>query len=379
MTRILHVVDSLEIGGLERMATDLAVAQRERGHEVAVLSIVDTDGFRPQLERAGVPVFSGSKSGPLDRRTIATLRDLMRERGIEAVHTHGFVPNYYAAAALVSGRQRAGLVTTCHDMGSRLAGRQLRWLYRLSLLRTTWVAMVGAQVRDKLVDLGVVPSAKARVVRNGIPVERFQRTIERRHEARRRLELPLDALVIGTTGRQVDLKNHSLLLSAFAGLRKRMQAAGTTVSDRELRLVLIGAGPLSDDLKAEAGRLGIRDAVTFTGARQDIPELLPGLDVFALPSRTEGLSIALLEACATGLAIVATDVGGNPEIIRDGQTGLLVTSEDLDGLIDALQRFAESPEFAQALGDAAHDWVGRNASMQYMADEYQSLYADAGT
>lgn len=382
MTRILHVVDSLEIGGLERMASDLAIAQKEQGHEVVVLSIVDTDGFRPQLEAAGVPVVSGAKSGSLDRRTIAIIRDLLRAKRIEAVHTHGFVPNYYAAAALLAARSQAGLITTCHDMGSRLTGRQLRWLYRLSLLRTKRVAMVGDEVRDRLVGLGVVPASKAVVIRNGIPVERFAPSSARRSEARRRLGLPKDAYVIGTTGRQVDLKNQALLIDAFARLRTPVKA-GADPADRrdarteDLRLVLVGDGPLAEDLKSRAQQRGCADQTLFTGARQDIPEILPAFDVFVLPSRTEGLSIALLEACATALPIIATAVGGNPEIVRDGESGLLVDSDDLEGLQSALERCWTEPVLAAALGREALNWVCAHASMQRMVAHYQSLYDPA--
>ena len=116
----------------------------------------------------------------------------------------------------------------------------------------------------------------------------------------------------------------------------------------------------------------------FLGDRADVPALLPGMDIFALSSRTEGYSIALLEACATGLAVVATDVGGNGEIIRDRVTGLLVDQGNLAAFSDALGRLAESESLRAQYGKDARDWATANASLETMAARYERMYSDCG-
>ena len=165
--KLMHVVDSLEMGGLERVMTDLAIAQKEAGHTVTVFSINDTQGFLPVLEAAGVPVVIGHKKGSLDLKVLRAVRGLAA--GMDVIHSHNFVPNYYSAAAMLGMRKSPVLVSTCHDMGKRLTNRRLRWLYLWSLKRTSRVAMVGKQVHDRFVNDGTVPEARAMTVLNGIP------------------------------------------------------------------------------------------------------------------------------------------------------------------------------------------------------------------
>lgn len=365
---IIHVVDSLEIGGLERVVADLAVTQQSHGHRVSVFSICHTSGFREALEAAGIPVVVGGKRGALDLKVLRRLRRCVHLNNADVIHTHNFVPNYYAAAALLFSRQKHVLINTCHNMGSRLSNRRLRTLYRWSLRKTARVAMVGRQVHDSLVDNGTVAASRAITVYNGVPVDRFDAGPAQRSHARALLGISDDELLIGCVGRLVELKNHRLLLACMPALLPDHPG---------LKAAFIGEGPLESDLRAFAEKLGISRQVMFLGARKDVAELLPALDVFALPSRTEGLSIALLEACASGLAVVATAVGGNPEIVRDGVTGLLVGSDDAPALQSALDALLGDEARRQQLGRAAQAWVLENGSAEAMRRNYDQVYASA--
>ena len=365
---ILHVVDSLEFGGLERVVTDLAIAQKECGHKVIVFSISPTTGLLPELLAADIPVVLGGKSSSIDFGVLRKLRRTAVGLSVNIVHAHNFVPNYYAAVALIGVRSRPPLVGTCHDMGNRLSNRKLRWMYRLSLLRTARVAMVGQQVRDRYIASGLVKAESAEIVLNGIPVQRFNGSAERRQCARRVLGLSDDLLVIGCVGRLVQLKNQRLMIECMPALL-RLQP--------KLRLVIVGDGPLESVLRAQAFTLGVAAHVDFLGQRTDVADLLPAFDIFALPSLTEGLSIALLEACATGLAVVATNVGGNTEIIRDGQTGLLVPVDDHDALLSALHSLLTDPALRARLGSSASEWVGDHASIDALCSTYNRFYLRA--
>ena len=364
--RILHVVDSLEYGGLERVVADLATAQTARGHHVTVFSINRTGGFRTFLEDAGVPVVVGDKQGTLDRAVLRRIRTVARD--VQVVHSHNFVPNYYAALATLASPAPQVLVTTCHDMGMRLANRKLRWLYRLSLLKTSRVAMVGRQVHDRFVGGGMVDRDRAVTVLNGVDVGRFRRANERRAVARSILGISPHAPVIGCVGRLVALKNHHLMMSSLPMLASKYPG---------LKLVLAGDGPLAGELRSRAESLGVIESVMFLGARTDIQDLLPAFDIFALPSKTEGLSIALLEACASSLAVVATDVGGNPEIIQHDQTGLLVPVDDQAALVSALDELLADPVRRSRLGESASEWVQAHASLDALCDAYDKFYHDA--
>lgn len=365
---ILHVVDTLETGGLERVVSDLAIAQHARGQHSVVFSLLATDGFREVLEDAGVAVIVGNKQGTLDRNVLARLRQTLIDHSIDILHTHNFVPNYYAALASFALPRSPMLVNTCHNMGTRLGNRRLRWLYRASLLRTSRVALVGDQVRDHLVGSGIVPAPRAATVLNGIPVQRFDNSPPLRQAARATLGLADEDLVIGCVGRMVALKNHIQLIELMPSLMQRHP---------RVKLVLIGDGPLADELTARAATLGVTDRVVLAGAHSNIAGLLPAFDVFAQPSLTEGISIALLEASASGMAIVATEVGGNAEIIRNNETGCLVPAADDRALADTLDRLLADADLRQRLGDAASRWVREHASIEVMRDAYDAFYRDA--
>ena len=362
---ILHVVDSLEFGGLERVTTDLAKAQHARGHRVAVFSINTTTGLMPELLAAGIPVVVGGKSRSLDWNVLGQLRRTVAERQVEVLHSHNFVPNYHAALAVLGASNAPALVSTCHDMGDRLSNRRLRWLYRLSLLRTRRVAMVGQQVHDRYVSTGMVNAGAAETVLNGIPVQRFTGSPARRLAARQAMGIAADVPVIGTVGRLVSLKNQRLLIEVLPAL---------LASHPTLRLVLAGDGPLDSALRAQAVSLDVDGQVEFLGQRRDVADLLPGFDIFALPSLTEGLSIALLEACATGAAVVATAVGGNPEIVKTGQTGLLVPADDGPSLRDALAALLGDRALRERLGRNASEWVTAHASIDALCSTYDRFY-----
>jgi glycosyltransferase involved in cell wall biosynthesis len=144
-----------------------------------------------------------------------------------------------------------------------------------------------------------------------------------------------------------------------------------------LRLALVGNGPLEAELRAQAEAAGLGDRVVLTGQRRDVSDLTPGFDIFAMPSLTEGLSIALLEACATRLAIVATAVGGNPEIVREGETGLLVPPGEGGPLFAALDRLLSDVSLRERLGSAACDWVREHGSIETLHHAFQRFYAAA--
>jgi glycosyltransferase involved in cell wall biosynthesis len=368
LLNVLHVVDSLEFGGLERVVTDLAKAQHALGHSVAVFSISPTQGFAPELAKAGIPVTVGGKSRGFDLEVLGKLRRLVIDRKVRVVHAHNFVPNYYSATALLALRQKVTLVGTSHDMGTRLSNRKLRWMYRASLLRTARLAMVGQQVHERYVSAGWIDAARSETVLNGIPVQRFTNSDARRRAARAQLGLDASTPLIGCVGRLVPLKNQRLMIDVLPTLLR---------AHPSLKLAIVGDGELDGALRQQARSGGVAGQVLFLGQRADVADLLPAFDIFALPSRTEGLSIALLEACATGLAVVATAVGGNPEIVRHGETGLLVPVDDADALRDALMTLLDDASLRGRLADSANLWVKENASIEALCSTYDRFYRRA--
>jgi glycosyltransferase involved in cell wall biosynthesis len=175
--------------------------------------------------------------------------------------------------------------------------------------------------------------------------------------------------IVGTVGRLAAVKDQSTLIHAFA----RMVEARGALGDH-LRLAIIGAGPQRGDLERAVQRRGLGGRVWFAGDRNDIDAVLRGLDCFALSSVAEGISNTVLEAMASGLPIVATDVGGNRELIEDGVSGRLVAAADAGALAAAIGGIADDVEMARRLGDAARRAAVARFSLDRMVDEYAALY-----
>jgi glycosyltransferase involved in cell wall biosynthesis len=212
--------------------------------------------------------------------------------------------------------------------------------------------------------------ARTHVIPSGVDTELFRPRPEARGELRARLGIananPATP-VIGTVGRLEARKGTALLLEAAAQLVKKGLS--------ELRVVVVGDGPLRDELSALAARLGITERVHMLGNRSDVAEVLVALDVFVLPSHSEGMSNALLEAMATGLPVVATAVGGNPEVVSAETTGVLVPPDNAMALADAVLRLVASPGLRAQLGAAARGQVQERHGACAMVRRLEAVYA----
>lgn len=367
--RILHVVESLEIGGLEHVVVALASAQRRRGHEVRVVCLWRRGVLADAAESAGVPVTCCDKRPGFDLRAWRAMRSTLRSVAPDVLHTHNPMAHYYAVAASLGLGVRT-VLNTRHGMGSGDLGARREKLFRLALLATDHAVSVCDAARQRFVVHGVMPAAKAVVVRNGIDLGRFaMRSAEAGSALRASLGLPADAVVFGTVGRLNEAKQQHRLLGALRSL---------TDAGHRVALVIAGDGERRQFLEAETDLLGLRAQVRLLGARNDVPELLAGMDVFVLPSRTEGYSLALVEASAAGLPIIATSVGGNAEIVQQGTTGLIVPPADDDALALAMAVLADDPAQRERLGAQARAWALREGTLDAMCDGYERLYADRG-
>jgi glycosyltransferase involved in cell wall biosynthesis len=367
--RIVHVVDNLNRGGLERVVFDLSIEQMRRGFDVSVYCLHVPGSLADELAARGVPVQCGHKRRGPDLRVVRQLRALGRGKPNALLHAHSMMPNYYACAARLLAGLSFEVVNTRHDMGSTRPDDPRERLYRLSVPLTRLAIMVSRGVQDRFIATGIVPARKARLVMNGIHTDCPQHANGLEREAARRLlSLASEHLVIGCIGRLVTLKNQASALRVFA------RAAA---SRPDLRLVLIGDGPLRKELEALSDRLGIAGRVCMPGERSDIRELLPALDLFVMPSLTEGHSIALLEAMAAGSPIIATRVGGNAEIVTSEHSGLLVPPDDDDALLAAMLRMTDDRELRARVGAQARNWALAHVSVGAMADAYETVYAEA--
>ncbi|HEV7777437.1 MAG TPA: GT4 family glycosyltransferase PelF [Luteibacter sp.] len=365
---ITHFVENLNRGGLERMVLELVKLQHRQGHRCQVVCLYEPGSQAHELSALGIPVGSCGKRDGLDLAALGRARHLIQDHGTEVLHTHNAVAHYQAVLATYGLGVRQ-VINTRHGMGGNKRAGRREWLYRRSLMGTDAVVAVCEAARHDAIKRGIVPRAMARVVPNGIEVDDFTAASDAMHEKLlRMLKLPAQTQVIGSVGRLNWAKDQVSLIRAFRIVRERRS---------DTALVLIGDGELREELRQCAFDEGVAGSVHFLGDRSDVRELLQGLDLFVLSSLSEGYSMALLEASAVGLPIVATDVGGNSEIVHDGDTGQLVPPSDPEALAAAMLALLREPRRAMALGRAARAWVEQFGSLEAMAMRYTRLYQGA--
>ena len=362
---IVHVVENLDRGGLERTVVDLIASQREAGQQCRVICLFKLGLLARELLASGVRVDACGKRRGLDLRALRRARALIRQSPDAVIHTHNAMAHYYAVLASL-GLPVKCRINTRHGMGGRTRSGRQEWLYRQSLRGTDYAVAVCEAARQRFAADGMRPRRALLSVPNGIRLERFRPADDvARQSLVAELGLPTGSRIIGTVGRLQPVKDHALLLRAFAKVRVQVPEAA---------LVIVGDGPLRAALEAQAEQAGLSDALRFMGDRHDVPRLLTGMEVFALTSTSEGYSVALLEACASSLPIVATDVGGNREIVRHGINGRLVPSGDTAAIATALIALLRGGEQAAAMGRAGYAWAQTEASFLTMAERYHGLY-----
>jgi glycosyltransferase involved in cell wall biosynthesis len=364
--RVSHVVENLNRGGLERVVIDLVREQRAQGLACQVVCLFERGALAGEVEADGVPVIACGKRSGFDLAAIGRLRQALAVHGTTVLHTHNAAAHYHAVLAAV-GLRLARTVNTRHGMGVQQARSRREWLFRRTLARTDAVVTVCEAARVQVAATGRIPPQKLVAVPNGIRLDAFAPAdAEHRAALVHALGLPPGTRLVGAVGRLNWAKDPQGMVAAFARLHARRA---------DTALVWVGDGALRGELAAAAHAHGVAARVIALGDRSDVPDLLRGFDLYAMSSRTEGYSIALLEACAAGLPIVATDVGGNREIVRDGVNGHLVPAADPGALGDALEGLLADPARAAAAGAAGRAWVEANGSLAAMARRYAALYA----
>jgi glycosyltransferase involved in cell wall biosynthesis len=357
---IVHVLSSYGVGGQERVALDLAIGQKARGHEVSVISLSpEPDGaMADEFASAGIAVGRVEKRDGLDPTLVPRLARELVKRRADVVHTHNPLPLIYGAPAACLAR--AAAIHTKHGMNP--GGRGQRWLRRTAArLVNAFVAVsdtTAAQARaqhDTALD-------KLHTIPNGIRLDRYTPDPEAR--AASRVELGLgDAWVVGTVGRLAASKNQAMLVRAMAPI----------LSSR-VRLVIVGDGEDRAEVEAAVAALPEPRWVVLTGRRMDVPRLIHAFDVFAMSSRTEGLPLVVPEAMAAGLPIVTTGVGGLPSVVDDQVTGLVVPVDE-QSLAAALAALEADRERARAMGARGRTAALARYSYDRMVDAYLAVYA----
>jgi len=356
---------------LERLAIDLVRVGVRRGHVLSVVCIEHRGRLAEMAESAGARVYCLGKAPGRSQSTIEEAAALLGAISPDVVHTHQIGALWYLGKAA----RMAGKVATVHTehsdhvRQSQGVWRKLRSSARLmeSAKLARRFCCVSDDVARGVRTMGLVASSHIRVVPNGIDVALYGERSPRA-EIRREWKIPEGARVVGTLGRLNEVKRQDLLLLALAQLVR---------SHDDVWAVLVGDGPERLALEQLAAQQGIAHRVVFAGYQAEPQRFLAAFDIFALTSRHEGLPLALLEACAAALPVIAPDVGGIPSVIDHGRSGLLFPACDLPALTERLSQVLEDMPGARELGLEARDIVTQRYSLDAMADQYEKVYAEA--
>ena len=364
--RVLHVVAPAGIGGLERVVQTLAAGQSAAGSDVHVAVVVSHDDeeslhrFSAALTEAGVRVHRLLLSGRAYRRERAAIAELARGMKAEVVHTHGYRPDVVDGG--IARDIGAAAVTTVHGFtGGSARNRLYEWLQTRAFRRFDAVVAVSQPLVRRLVQSGVASNRVHLAVNAWRPFA----PLSDRKTARESLGLPAGAFVIGWVGRLSREKGLDVLLDALP-----------LIDDLPIHLAVLGDGPERAPLDARVRAAGLEHKVTWCGTVPDASRLFSALDLLALSSRTEGTPMVLLEAMWARVPIVATSVGGVPDMLGAGEA-LLVAPESPAALAAAIREVVARPTDAVARAASAHSRLARDAAVGPWVGRYHEIYRSA--
>jgi len=367
--RLLKFVTIFAVGGTERQVVTVAEHLDPARFDLHLGCLKREGQLLPRVERLGRGVVGYDIPNLYGRQALRErwrLADYLRRHAIDIVHTYNFYPNVFTIPAARLA-QVPVVIASVRDIGAYLTPLHRR-VQRMVCRFADRIVANSEAVRQWLIGQGY-DGRKIGVIHNGVDLDRFRRPVDRlrlRHE----LGVPAHSPIVAVVSRLSRVKGLEYFLDAAACVAVREPAA---------RFLVIGEGSFDEqdyhyELERYANRLGLADRVIFTGLRQDVPEILSDVAISVLPSLSEGFSNAVLESMAAGKPVIATRVGGNPEAVADGETGILVPPRDAGALARSMCQLLEDREAARRMGHAARQRVETEFSVEAMVRRTEQLY-----
>jgi L-malate glycosyltransferase len=377
--RVLHLLNSFEIGGTERQAVELLKRLDPERFDVQVAALhIRGPFFRELAARYPTvqefPLTSFYNVNAL--RQVLRLSEFMRRERIDLLHTHGF---YDGLLGVVAARLASQVRCIAAQRHLKLSDRRVHDWGTRTIHRLADRLLVNSEaIRDYLIEHYDVAPQKIALIRNGLLFSDAEARANGKEEGSharlsahdrlcRELRLNREARLVGTVARLHPVKGHRYLIEA---------AVRVVHAFPQAHFLLVGSGPLRDEIEIQAVQLGVSQHVHVLGDRPDAAQLVGDFDCAVLASLQEGLPNAVMEAMAAGTPVVATAVGGVPELIRDGETGYLVQPADVESLAAGIIHVLSRPEEARAVGARGRDFVRRTFEMQRMVSAVESLYEE---
>lgn len=366
--RILFLSTSMGLGGADQQLLSAAQVLRDRGHDIRIVSLTPLGRMGLEARRLGLATDSlEMRRGVPDPRGLARLARLVRGWRPDVIHSHMVHANLMARALRLLVPVPV-LVSTIHNVFE--GGPVLMWGYRLSNGLVDHMTIISEAAAQRFVRERIVPAGLLTVIANGVDIDRMRNVAPGTRESlRASLGVGEEDFVWLAVGRFEVAKDYPNMLRAFARVRARESRAV---------LVIVGEGSLQAEAQALAAELALGPSVRFLGARGDIPAVMNAADAYVMSSAWEGMPMVLLEAAAAGLPIVATAVGGNGEVVREGESGLLVPARDSEALGAGMLRLMGLPgEVRRSMGERGREHVRANYGLQRVAERWERVYWDA--
>lgn len=367
---IAHIIYKLDVGGMENGIVNLVNEISEERYLHVIICLTNYTEFRLRIRSRNIRVIAVHKQEGKDFSVYVKLWRLLRRLKPDIVYTHNLASLECQLLAWLAGvrcRVHGEHGWDVHDLHGKSRKRLLlRKLYRP--LVHLYVPL-SQHLENYLVRRVRVPKRKVIQIYNGVDTDRFRPSNKPREAILPVGFAPCGAFIIGTVGRLSAVKDQVTLLRAFLLLMDQIPDAR-----RKLRLILIGDGPEREQIAGLAKTEKAGEFLWMTGMRTDVPELLNTFDLFALPSLAEGISNTILEAMATGLPIVATNVGGNSELVANGDTGLLVPPADARKLAEAIEEYIRNPNLLRTHGRQGRIRAREHFSLKTMVNAHLTLY-----
>jgi glycosyltransferase involved in cell wall biosynthesis len=349
--KVLHLVEDLKRGGLETVIAEIAYRLNKQAFDVEVWAVVRGGEVAEDLRNNGVQVQICDIPSYYNPFNILKLAYRLYRSRFSIIHTHGYFASTIGRIAAVIARIPV-VVTHLHTIYYGMSLRN-RMIDRFLNIFSSKIICVSEAVKKSFVDAGF-NMKKAVVIYNGRDQARY---ILPRNQSEKRILITIASLHV--------YKGHTFLLKALHQVLKEIP---------ETYLWLVGDGPLMEPLKAEVEKLDLAPYVSFLGFRKDVPELLSFATLFVLPSLREGFPLAIVEASAAGLPIIATDVGGNPEGVINDETGLLVSPEDGEALAEAIVHLLKNPEKMKTMSAKARQLFMEKFDTKQMIGKIEDVY-----
>lgn len=353
--KIIQVMPDFGLAGAETMVENLSCSLAAEGHDILVISFFDLHtAITERIENKGIKIEYLCKKRGFDPSIVSKMRKIVRAYQPDVIHTHRYVLPYVFLASMELKVKRVHTVHNIAQKEQTKAGKNINKV----LFRHFNVVPVALseEVQKTIQEVYGLPTTRIPIVFNGIDLSRC--TVKESYTK-------IETFTILHIGRFMDVKNHELLLRSFARFKGRHSDA---------RLQLLGDGELKENMMHLAVQLDIADAVEFAGLQSDVYPWLHNADVFILPSKFEGMPMTLIEAMGTGLPIIASDVGGIPDMLTNQKEGLLIASKE-ENILEALELIYSDEEKRKYLGRNALD-KSAAFSAKTMAKKYADIYAN---